>query len=99
MALGFVLPVAVLAPWWLARRPVRWGAWYGGIVFAVVIAFALKMANQWEKFVILRAGKLHSVKGPGLFLIVPVLDEQPAAALQGCTGGWHFPIGSISRYC
>ena len=44
-------------------------------VLAVVIAFALKMANQWEKFVILRAGKLHAVKGPGLFLIVPVLDN------------------------
>ena len=44
-------------------------------VLAVVTAFALKMANQWEKFVILRAGKLQSVKGPGLFLIIPVLDS------------------------
>ena len=34
---------------------------YAGIlvmIVAVVIAFALKMANTWEKFVILRAGKL-----------------------------------------
>jgi len=44
-------------------------------VIAAIIFFALKMANQWEKFVILRAGRLHSVKGPGLFLIVPVLDN------------------------
>ncbi len=43
------------------------------IIVAVVIATALKMANAWEKFVILRAGKLRGVKGPGLFLIVPVL--------------------------
>jgi len=48
-----------------------------GIVFAilaVLTALSLKMANNWERFVILRAGKLSSVKGPGLFLIIPVLD-------------------------
>ncbi|MGP8192882.1 MAG: slipin family protein [Methylovirgula sp.] len=33
------------------------------------------MANTWEKFVILRAGKLLGVKGPGLFLIIPVIDN------------------------
>ena len=36
------------------------------IIAAVVVALSLKMANAWEKFVILRAGKLQSVKGPGL---------------------------------
>jgi len=42
---------------------------------AVFVLFALKMANNWERFVILRAGKLSSVKGPGLFMIVPVIDS------------------------
>jgi regulator of protease activity HflC (stomatin/prohibitin superfamily) len=54
------------------------GYLYAGIaavIIAIVIAAALKMANAWEKFVILRAGKLRGVKGPGLFLIVPVLDH------------------------
>ena len=40
--------------------------------------FSLKMANNWERFVILRAGKLSSVKGPGLFLIIPVIDAVAA---------------------
>jgi regulator of protease activity HflC (stomatin/prohibitin superfamily) len=44
-------------------------------VLAVLTALALKMANNWERFVILRAGKLSSVKGPGLFLIIPVIDS------------------------
>jgi len=51
---------------------------YRGIPFviaAIIIAPALKMANTWEKFVILRAGKLRDVKGPGLFLIIPVIDN------------------------
>jgi regulator of protease activity HflC (stomatin/prohibitin superfamily) len=45
------------------------------VIVAIVIAAALKMANTWEKFVILRAGKLRGVEGPGLFLIIPVIDR------------------------
>jgi regulator of protease activity HflC (stomatin/prohibitin superfamily) len=44
-------------------------------VAAVIAAMSLKMANAWEKFVILRMGKLQSVKGAGLFMIIPVLDN------------------------
>jgi regulator of protease activity HflC (stomatin/prohibitin superfamily) len=48
----------------------------GGVSFAVavVIGTSLKMANVWQKFVILRMGKLQSVKGAGLFAIIPLLD-------------------------
>jgi regulator of protease activity HflC (stomatin/prohibitin superfamily) len=48
-----------------------------GIAFfalAAVISQSLKMANTWEKFVVLRAGKLQGVKGAGLFAIIPVVD-------------------------
>jgi len=45
------------------------------VIVAIIIASALKMANTCEKFVILRAGKLHGVKGPGLFLMIPVIDD------------------------
>ena len=47
-----------------------------GIVFfvlAAIIVSSLKIANAWEKFVILRAGSLYGVKGPGLFFIVRCL--------------------------
>ena len=49
----------------------------GGIVIfaALIVLLSLKMANAWQKFVILRAGKLQSVKGPGLFVIIPILDS------------------------
>ncbi len=51
---------------------------YFGIVFAVIavlIALSVKMANVWEKFVVLRLGKLQSVRGAGLFLIIPIVDN------------------------
>ena len=44
-------------------------------VAAILIALSLKMANAWEKYVILRMGKLQSVRGAGLFLIIPVIDN------------------------
>jgi regulator of protease activity HflC (stomatin/prohibitin superfamily) len=58
-------------------------AGYGGNIYlgvgllavAALIASSLKMANVWQKFVILRMGKLQSVKGAGLFVIIPVLDS------------------------
>jgi regulator of protease activity HflC (stomatin/prohibitin superfamily) len=45
------------------------------IAVAIIVAMSLKMANVWQKFVILRMGKLQSVKGAGLFAIIPVLDS------------------------
>ena len=45
------------------------------VIAAVLMALSLKMANTWQKFVVLRAGKLQGVKGPGLFWILPVLDS------------------------
>ena len=45
------------------------------IVLAVLIAASLRMANTWQRFVVLRAGKLLGVKGPGLFLLAPVIDN------------------------
>jgi regulator of protease activity HflC (stomatin/prohibitin superfamily) len=42
---------------------------------AIVIALSLKIANTWQKFVILRMGKLQSVKGPGMFAIIPLIDN------------------------
>jgi regulator of protease activity HflC (stomatin/prohibitin superfamily) len=45
------------------------------VLLALVFATSLKMANSWERFVILRAGKLQAVRGAGLFWIVPVLDR------------------------
>ncbi len=45
------------------------------VILALIIAASLKMANTWQKFVVLRAGKLQGVQGPGLFLIIPIIDS------------------------
>jgi regulator of protease activity HflC (stomatin/prohibitin superfamily) len=46
-------------------------------VVALLISSAIRIASPWDKAVVLRLGKFHSLKGPGLFLIVPVVDTIP----------------------
>lgn len=46
---------------------------------AAMVAASLKMANVWQKFVVLRMGKLQGVRGPGMFAIIPVIDNVVAA--------------------
>jgi regulator of protease activity HflC (stomatin/prohibitin superfamily) len=41
------------------------------------ILSGLKIAQQWEKTVVLRVGKFRGLRGPGLFWIVPVVDTTP----------------------
>jgi regulator of protease activity HflC (stomatin/prohibitin superfamily) len=50
--------------------------WIGIIFFliAVIISSSIKIADQWEKAVVLRLGRFHSLKGPGLFFIIPIFD-------------------------
>jgi regulator of protease activity HflC (stomatin/prohibitin superfamily) len=51
--------------------------WLAGVLALVglLIPSSLKMANQWERAVVLRLGRLQSISGPGLFVIVPVIDQ------------------------
>lgn len=44
-------------------------------VIALLVGMSVRVANVWEKFVILRIGKLQSVRGAGFFMIVPVIDN------------------------
>ena len=44
-------------------------------IVSVLIASAIKIANQWEKAVVLRMGKFTGLKGPGIFLIIPIIDR------------------------
>jgi regulator of protease activity HflC (stomatin/prohibitin superfamily) len=45
------------------------------VLIGILIPASLKMANQWERAVVLRLGKLNKIAGPGLFIIVPIIDS------------------------
>jgi regulator of protease activity HflC (stomatin/prohibitin superfamily) len=45
------------------------------LFFDFVLASSIRLALQWEKAVVFRLGKFHTTKGPGLFLVLPILDQ------------------------
>jgi hypothetical protein len=55
------------------------GAWVTGFtLLSTYILFALKVASQWEKAVVLRLGKFRGLYGPGLFWMIPLIDTIPS---------------------
>ncbi|MDP4189157.1 MAG: slipin family protein [Bacteroidota bacterium] len=52
------------------------GLWTLAISFfiALLVSTAVKIAAQWEKAVVLRLGRFHRLRGPGIFFIIPIVD-------------------------
>jgi regulator of protease activity HflC (stomatin/prohibitin superfamily) len=54
----------------------------GGILLAVAVVVVLiillrsvRVANEWQRAVVLRLGRFAGVRGPGLYLLIPILDR------------------------
>jgi regulator of protease activity HflC (stomatin/prohibitin superfamily) len=45
-----------------------------GLVVGLYFLFAVKVVDQWEKVAVLRFGKYRGLKGPGVFLILPIVE-------------------------
>jgi regulator of protease activity HflC (stomatin/prohibitin superfamily) len=45
-----------------------------GIAIGVYFLYAIKVVSQWERVAILRFGRYKGLRGPGVFLIVPIVD-------------------------
>ncbi len=71
--LGFLAPVAVGA---LATlMTLNPGGAIVGVLLGLLLAQSPKIARQWERAVVLRLGKFVGLRGPGLFWIVPFVDQ------------------------
>jgi regulator of protease activity HflC (stomatin/prohibitin superfamily) len=53
------------------------GIGIGALVVALLVSNAIKIADQWERALVLRLGKFHELKGPGLFFVIPIIDSVP----------------------
>ncbi len=47
------------------------------VAIAIIVSIAVKVSEQWDKVLVLRLGKFHALKGPGLFCIIPIVDAIP----------------------
>ena len=44
------------------------------VVILLILARSVRIANEWQRAVVLRLGRFHGVKGPGLYLLFPLID-------------------------
>jgi len=72
---------AVLGAIWLGiegASGVAIGAWATVMtVLGLAFMISLKVAQQWDKAILLRLGKYRGLRGPGLFWIWPVIETTP----------------------
>src|SRR5437016_7516730 len=48
---------------------------FGGIFFLGILSSSIKVIKEYERAVVFRLGRLSSVKGPGIFFIIPLFDK------------------------
>lgn len=75
---GLFIAIAVLGAILMdGRVPDLWTGLFVGVMTLIgtYILFALKIASQWNKAVVLRLGKFHGLRGPGMFWIIPIVDS------------------------
>lgn len=73
---GIVAAAAAGAVWKAALPiPLTVAGVAGGVVLGVYLGLAPRVANQWERAVVLRLGRFTNLKGPGLFWVIPLVDR------------------------
>ena len=45
------------------------------VIVLLIVARSLRIASEWQRAVVLRLGRFHKVKGPGLYLVFPIVDS------------------------
>ena len=43
-------------------------------VVAFIVSYSVKVADQWDRAVVLRLGRFRALEGPGLFFIIPIIE-------------------------
>src|SRR3990170_618316 len=47
------------------------------LLLSLYVLFGLKVADQWEKAIVLRLGRFRGLRGPGMFWVIPIVDRIP----------------------
>lgn len=48
---------------------------FGLVVVIIILAYSIKIVNEYERSVVFRLGRLIGAKGPGVFFIIPIVDK------------------------
>ena len=73
----FFAPLSLTQPlaedyWW---QGIFLMAQAGVLLILLLLIFSLRKAYEWERVVVLRLGKFHKVRGPGIYFLIPLIDH------------------------
>ena len=57
-------------------------ALFFGFIILIIIIRSFRILNEYERGVIFRLGKFSAVKGPGLIILIPILDRMVKVSLR-----------------
>src|SRR3990172_1541079 len=66
---------ALLASRLVAPPLLKCGVVGAGLIASFILSLSPRVAEQWEKGVVLRLGRFIGLKGPGLFWVIPLIDR------------------------
>ena len=69
------LLISVIAGWIAGNAIHRPAPIVAGTVLGLYLLFGIKVVRQWEKVALLRLGKYVGLRGPGLFMILPIIES------------------------
>src|SRR5574341_1194613 len=72
---GVTAALSAFAWMFTASVEARLPALLVALAVAASLAMSVRLADQWERAVILRLGKYQELKGPGLFWVIPFVDR------------------------
>ncbi len=81
LAWFILMTLSVVLALWLEN--IGAGNFYMGLTVILInlvglfVLFSLKVADQWDKAVVLRVGRFVGLRGPGMFWVIPIVDQIP----------------------
>jgi len=70
-----LIGAAIIAPFAEAHSVIATIIGATWLVADLILASAIQIAAQWQRAVVFRLGKFQGIKGPGLFLIIPLVEQ------------------------
>ena len=75
IAISVFIILIVLVQWMFAAGFIGIKARLALSIASALIAASIRIADQWEKAIVLRMGRFIGLRGPGIFFIIPIIDR------------------------
>ncbi len=75
ISIALIVIAVVIGFGLLQFRLTHWSIAVTLMLILIILAAAIRIADQWEKAVVLRMGKFKGLRGPGFFMIIPIIDR------------------------